>query len=53
MKVIVMSKTSFNVIEYNDVTSIAKAASIVTIYYGVSSSAVYNSADYIVRIIES
>ena len=53
MKVIVMSKTSLDVVQYNNVTSISKAGTTVTISYGTSSSVVYNTDNYIIRIMES
>lgn len=53
MRVIVMSKTSFDVTEYNNVTSISKAGNTITISYGTSSTATANALTQIVRIIES
>lgn len=53
MKVVAMSKTTLDVVQYNNVTSISKAGTTITISYGTSSSVVYNSDNYIVRIMES
>ena len=53
MKVIVISKTTLDVVQYDNVTSISKAGTTVTIYYGVSSTAAYSANNYIIRIMES
>ena len=53
MKVVVMSKTSFDVAEYSGVTSISKASNTVTISYGTSSTVTVNTLTHIVRIVES
>lgn len=53
MRVIVMSKTSFDVAEYSGVTSISKASNTITISYGTTSTATVNTLTHIVRIIES
>lgn len=51
MKVIVISKESFNVIEYSDVSNIAYASKVYTLTYGSGSTVTYNEDDYRVSII--
>lgn len=53
MKVVVISKTGFGIIEYDGVTAISKAGTIITITYGTNSTATANTENYIVRIMES
>lgn len=53
MKVVVISKTGFGIIEYDNVTAISKAGTIITITYGTNSTATVNTETYIVRIMES
>lgn len=53
MKVVVISKTGFGIIEYDNVISISKAGTIITITYGTNSIATVNTGTYIVRIMES
>ena len=53
MKVVVISKTGFGIIEYDNVTAISKAGAIITITYGTNSTATANTETYIVRIMES
>ena len=52
MKVIVMSKTTPNIIYYEGVTAISKAGTIISITHS-GGTATADTAAYIVRIIES
>lgn len=51
MRVIVMSKGSLAVAEFNSVTSIAFSSGTVVITYGSGSTASYTYADVLVQII--
>lgn len=53
MKVIVISKTNFNVTQYDNVSSILKSGTTITITVIGGSSATVNSTENIVRIIET
>lgn len=55
MKVIVMSKTSLDVVQYNNVSSITKANTTISIVYGgtPSTTVTVNTTTHIVRIMES
>ena len=53
MKVIVMSKTTLDVVQYDSVTSIVKAGTTITIAYVSASTATVNATTHIVRIMES
>ena len=51
MKVIVIQKGSFNVTTLESVTNIAYSSGSITISYGVSQSATYAAADYMLLIL--
>ena len=53
MKVVVISKTGFGIIEYDNVTSISKVGTIIAITYGTNLTATVNTETHIVRIMES
>lgn len=51
MKVLVIKKGTLEATQYDAVTNIAYAAGTVTISYGVSSTATYTYADYMLQIV--
>lgn len=50
MKIIIKSKTSFNTIEYDNVSSITYASKIFTVTHGGVTST-YSSDDYIIAMV--
>ena len=51
MKVVIVSKTSFNSVQYTGVTNIAYSGNIVTITLSGGQTAAYNLDDYSVGIL--
>lgn len=51
MKVVVISKTTFNVVEHTDVSNIAYSSHQFTITYSGGSTATYSENDYRISII--
>lgn len=50
MRVLIKHKTTFNTIEYNNVTSISFASNIYTIVHG-GVTTTYSAADYLVSLL--
>ena len=53
MKVILMSKTSMNVEQYNGVTNIARTSTQITVTYGSGSTVTKTVADWNLYVIET
>lgn len=51
MVVVVISKSSFNIIEYANAKKVEVSGSNYVVTYGTSTTATYAQADYIVRIV--